>query len=196
MKKQYLFAFLSLTLAIAAGSSVFASDLRPGREQIRLDLEARWAEADARREALRAEIEAKRASSTAKRIEFQQDIARRKLAHVTRVMLATIERLEKILARIESRIDKVQARGGETTESKKFAADAKVNLSAVRAKVGTFASIDLSSDKAAENFERIRVAAAEAREIIRTIHENLMMAVRSLRSVEVEAEADSPGDAE
>src|SRR3990167_85802 len=134
MKKQYLFAFLFLTLAITAVSSVFGSDLRPGREQIRLDLEARWAEADARREALRAEIEAKRASSTAKRIEFQQDIARRKVAHVTRVMLATIERLEKILARIESRIDKVQARGGETTESKKVAAEAKVNLSAVRAR--------------------------------------------------------------
>lgn len=171
-------------------------EMKAKREQMKLDLEAKWAEMDAKREAKRIEIEEKRASSTVKRIEFQQEIAKRKVEHVTKVMLATIERLEKIIARIESRIEKIKARGGDTTESEKFVADAKTNLSDARTKVGTFANIDLSSDKAAENFERIRTAAAEAREIIRKVHENLMMAVRSLRAVEIDTGSDDSGDAE
>lgn len=167
-------------------------EMKAKREQMKLDLEAKWAEMDAKREAKRVEIEERRASSTERRIEFQQEIAKRKVEHVTKVMLATIERLEKIIARIESRIEKIKARGGDTTEGEKFVADAKTNLLDARTKVSTFADIDLSSDKAAENFERIRAAAAEAREIIRKAHENLMMAVRSLRAVEIDTE-DSNG---
>ncbi|MBI2673993.1 MAG: hypothetical protein HYX23_01800 [Candidatus Zambryskibacteria bacterium] len=171
-------------------------EIQAKREQMKLDLEARWAEMDARREAKKAEIEARRASSTAKRIEFQQEIAKRKVERVTKVMLATIERLEKIIVRIESRIAKIKTRGGDTTESEKFVAEAKTNLSDARVKVGAFAGIDLSSAKAAENFERIRAAAAAVREIIRTAHENLMMAVRSLRYIETDAESGGSGDAE
>ncbi|MEK7461941.1 MAG: hypothetical protein AAB586_02635 [Patescibacteria group bacterium] len=197
MKKQHISVFLFLILALGAVSPVFANnEIQAKREQMKLDLEAKWAEMDAKREAKRAEIEAKRASSTAKRIEFQQGVAQRKVERVIKVMLGTIESLEKITVRIESRIAKVKAQGGNTTESEKFVAFAKTNLLDARTKVGTFASIDLSSEKAAENFERIRTAATEAREIIRKVHENLMMAVRSLRAAEIDIEDSNSSGSE
>ena len=171
-----------------ATAQAMGDEAQARREAMKLELETKRAEMDARREALRVEAEARRASSTLRRVEFQQEIAKRKVEHTARVILATIERLEKIIVRIESRIAKVKTRGGDTSESEGFVAAAKVNLIDAKAAVNAFATIDLSSEKAAENFERIRASAAEAREHVRAARENLMMAVRSLGSVETDVE--------
>lgn len=175
MKKQYFSALLVLTLVLAL--PVFAEEgsldnrgrasTTPGRED--------------RREDIRNNIEQRRASSTERRVEMQRDLAKRKAEHVTRVILATIERLEKIIIRIESRIAKIQARGGVTTETERFVALAKGNLADAQLAVDAFASLDLSGSTARENFETVRAAAAEAREHIRAAHRNLMMAVRALK---------------
>src|SRR5688572_2428229 len=53
----------------------------------------------------RVQVEVRRASTTERRVELQRGLAKRKALHTSRVMAATIERLEKILARIESRIE-------------------------------------------------------------------------------------------
>ena len=131
----------------------------------------------------RPAMEAKRAEMKEKRVEFQKDIAKRKVENVSKVITATIERLGKIIERIESRIAKLKSAGGNTAESERFVALAKTDLEMAKVSVAAFASIDLSSDKAQENFERIRTAAAEAREHIRSAHENLMKAVRLLGQV-------------
>lgn len=177
-------------------------DVRAKFETKRLELETKRADMDAKREVKRVEAETKRAeselrraSSTEKRIAFQQEAAKRQLENATRVILATIERLEKnLIVRIESRIAKVKAEGGVTSESEGFLATAKTHLSEARTVVGTFASIDLTSVKARENFEKVRAAAKEAREHIRTAHQALMMAVRSLSSVEAKKESDDSGE--
>ena len=171
-----------------AAAAAKGDEVEARREAMKLEQEAKRAEMDAKREAKKLEAESRRASSTLRRVEFQQEIAKRKVEHTERVILATIERLEKIIVRIESRIAKVKTRGGDTSESEGFVAVAKVNLSDAKAAVNTFVTIDLSSDKAAENFERIREAAAKAREYIRVARENLMMAIRSLSSVETDVE--------
>ena len=173
-----------------ATAQAMGDEAQARREAMKLELETKRAEMDARREAKKLEAESRRASSTLRRVEFQQEIAKRKVEHTARVILATIERLEKIIVRIESRIAKVKTRGGDTSESEGFVAAAKVNLIDAKAAVNAFATIDLSSEKAAENFERIRASAAEAREHVRAARENLMMAVRSLGSVEMNLEAD------
>lgn len=173
-----------------ASAEARGDDVQVNREMMRLELGARRAEADAKREDARVKAEAKRVEMRAKRVEFQQDIAKRKVEHTSEVILATIERLEEIIIRLESRIAKVQAQGGITSESERFISLARVNLSDARAAVDAFAGIDLSSEKAAENFERIRGIAAETREHIRAAHQNLMMSVRSLSSVEADSETN------
>ena len=200
MTKQYLSALLFLALVFGVFSSVSAQEASINasvdtraiqvQAQIRAEIEARRVQADERRETLRVEAESRRASSTARRIEFQQDIAKRQVENTARVILATIGRLENIIVRLESRIAKIKARGGLTSESEGFVAAARANLSDARLAVDAFVSIDLSSERALENFQRIRAAAAEAREHIRAAHRNLMMAVRSLGSVEMNLEAD------
>lgn len=205
MKKQYLIAFLTLAIAFPISAVVLAetgtSSASSSRafqlEARRAEMEARRAEMDAEREARRAEFEAKRAEMEAKRVAFQQRNAERKVEQVTRVMLATIERLQKIGDRIQSRIDKIDEKGGDTADSEQFLAAARVNLDDAKVAVEAFGDIDLSGDDAQENYEKIRAAAAGARELIREAHTNLMMAVRSLSAVEVETEdADSDSDSE
>jgi len=200
MTKQYLSALLFLALVFGVFSSVSAQEASLNvsldtraiqvQAQMRAEIEARRVQADERREAARIEAEAKRAQTQSKRVEFQQAVAKRQVENTARVILATIGRLENIIVRLESRIAKIKARGGLTSESEGFVAAARVNLSDARLAVDAFVSIDLSSERALENFQRIRAAAAEAREHIRAAHRNLMMAVRSLGSVEMNLEAD------
>lgn len=208
MKTKYLliliiFFSLGSSLALAQTSDTglrgdreaMQMELKEERDAHRAEMEAQWAEADAQREARREEFEARRAEFQANRIEFQQEVVERKVERTVRVMLATIERLERIGDRIESRIGKIKDRGGETAESEGYLASARVNLSEARETVELFSSLDLTSDEAPQNFERIRELAVEVREHLRSAHRNLMLAVRSLRALEVETDSE-PNEAD
>lgn len=175
MKNKYLVALLALIIVFGGTSAVSATTT-----SARANVEARKAEMEAKR----AEIDAKKAEMKANRVEFQQDVAKRKVENTTRVIYATIERLEKIIARIESRMAKLKSNGGNVAGSESYVALAKDNLLKATAAVTVFAGLDLSSEQAQDNFERIRTAAAEAREFIRSAHENLMHAVRLLGQVQ------------
>lgn len=194
--KRIIVTGLTLTLVLPAFALAQSADVDTSlnatvtpvktRADVRANIDMRRASATEEREAKRADvrqnIEERKATATAKRIEVQQTIAKRQVEHVKKVMLATIERLEKIILRIESRIEKVEENGGNVSESEAFVAAAKVNLSEAKAAVNAFLSLDLSGDKAQDNFKKIREAAAEAREHIRAARENLVRAIRSLVS--------------
>ncbi len=155
------------------------------RTEIKAEVETRRASTTERREERREEmktnLEERKASSTARRVEFQQGIAKRKAEHVAQVLAATVERLEKITVRLESRIAKVKAAGGVTTESEGFVAEAKTHLSLARSSIALFVSLDLTDEKARDNFEKVRAVATETKSHIREAHRSLMMAVRSLK---------------
>ena len=208
MKNRLVIAApFSVFMVLSLCSTVFAEEVNVNaygrasttpvrvRAEVKADIEVRQASTTERRERRHEEVKTniaeRKASSTERRVEMQRGLAKRKAKHVAKVILATIERLEKIIVRIESRIDKVQAQGGSTAEAGGFIALARMNLSDARLEVEAFVNIDLSSDVASENFERVRAAAARAREHIRAAHRNLMMAVRSLGSVRVNVEASS-----
>ena len=184
MAKQYLSTLLFLALVFGAFSSVSAQEASLNtsvnteaiqvQAQMRAEIEARRAKADERREAARIEAEARRAEAQSKRVEFQQAVAKRQVENTARVILATIERLENIIVRLESRMAKIKAQGGVTSESETFVAAARANLSDARLAVDAFVSIDLSSERALENFQRIRATAAETREHIPAPHPNLI----------------------
>ena len=181
MKKQYLSVSLFLTLAVVAvATPVLAQDIRanvsggatgtPIRANVRANVEAK-----------KASTTERKASSTERRVEMQKNLAQRKAEHTARVLIATIERLEKIIVRLESRIAKVKALGGVTTETESFVAEAKNHLSLAKLSITTFSSIELSGNKARDNFERVRAVAAEVKGHIREAHTSLMKAIRSLK---------------
>lgn len=156
-------------------------DRKEDIDERRENLAERRASTTDRRMEVRNHIEQRKASSTERRVAMQMSLAKRKVSHVTKVILATIERLEKIIVRIESRIAKIQERGGNTAEAENFVVLTKENLADARIAVDVFANLDLSGSTAATNFETIRAAAAEAKEHIRAAHRNMMMAVRALK---------------
>ena len=138
-------------------------------------------------ESKRDAVETRKATSTEKRVEMQQGLAKRKAEHVGKVLMATIERLEKIVARVESRIEKLKAEGVDTTMSAGYAAEAKVHLDKARLALGAFSSLTLSFDKARENFGAVRDVAAEVKMHLKEAHTSLAKAVRSLKGSNVTA---------
>jgi hypothetical protein len=131
-----------------------------------------------------------RASSTnmsERRIAFQQDIAKRRVENTMRILTATVDRLENILGRINSRIDKVNASGDDTTASEASAAEASQDLTDARTAITSLKSIDLTSDNAKENFEAIRTGAQTVQEEIKSAHKALEEAVSSLKQGNNEA---------
>ena len=171
MKKQYsaILLLLSLTLAVP----VFAEDEGASSSPSNTRVE--------RREQIKRNIELRRASTTERRIERRQALEKRRVENVTRMMLATIARLEKIIARIESKIEKIKGEGGSTSEAENFVVLAKGNLADAKVAVDTFSKLDLSGNTALENSDTIRAAAAEAREDIKDARENLVKAIKSLK---------------
>lgn len=168
-----------------------SQEARARVEMMKRELEEKRAETDARIEARRLEAERRRVEAESRRSEFRQDVAKRQVENAARVTLLVIERLENIIQRLESRIEKVKISGGATAESERFVVAAKADISSARALVTAFSNLDLSGSNAQEVFERIRESVAGAREHIRSAHRNLMMAVRSLRMIEVESEEGS-----
>lgn len=156
-----------------------------------VELESRMASSTERREERKIENENRQASSTEKRIVKQQNVAKRQAEQAGKVISATIERLDKIIARLESRIAKIKASGIDTTVAEGFVAEAKTHLSEARKSVEAFASIDLSADKAKDNFAKVRARAAEAKTHIKAAHESLTKAIRSLKGTKVEGHATS-----
>ncbi|GEM_PF-6759183 len=155
MKKQYsaILLLLSLTLAVP----VFAEDEGASSSPSNTKVE--------------------------RRIEVQQNLAKRKAEHTARVLTATVGRLGKIADRLDSRIAKVDAAGGTTTDAKMFVAEAREHLSLATSSIATFASLNLTGDKVKENFEKVRTLATEVKGHIREAHRSLKNAVRALKGI-------------
>lgn len=153
--------------------------------------EERITERKTEREVKKNEIEEKKVELEAKRATFQQDIAKRRVDHVSKVISATIRRLERIIERIESRIAKFEEKGAIVTDSLNSVALTKSNLSDARIALEALATIDISGETAQENFDKIREVATEAKAHLREAHSNLTLAVRSLRAVRDNIETGS-----
>ena len=179
MKKQYLSVSLFLMLAVVA-TPVLAQDIRANVSGRATNTPIRT-NARANVEVKKASATESEASSTERRVEMQKGLAKKKAEHTARVLTATVERLEKIIIRLESRIAKVKALGGVTTETESFVAEAKNHLSLAKLGIIALSSVDLSLDKARDNFEKVRAVAAEVKGHIREAHTSLKKAIRSLK---------------
>ncbi|KKU50236.1 MAG: hypothetical protein A3F53_01070 [Candidatus Zambryskibacteria bacterium RIFCSPHIGHO2_12_FULL_48_10] len=121
------------------------------------------------------------ASSTEKRMELQSNIAKKRAVNTSRVLTATVERLGNIATRIESRIAKVKAAGGDVTQSEAAIAEARNHLSLAKTSISAFTSIDLSTGDVREKYDRVKAVAAEVKTHLREAHRSLMKAVVSLK---------------
>jgi exonuclease VII small subunit len=161
-----------------------------GESQNATTSSSRKASTTERRMEKREDMRERKASTTERRIEMQQGLAKRKAEQAARVLAATIERLEKIVSRIESRVEKLKASGSETGEAETFVAEAKTHLSEARKSLEKFSSISITADRARENFEAVKLAAAEVKMHIREAHRSMKNAVRALKGERPESELE------
>ena len=131
-----------------------------------------------------AEIQTRLGEMQAKRAEFQKENAQRKAGNTSKVILATIERLSNIADRVATRTAKLKEAGADTTESEGFMNAARADLEAAKASATAIVSLNLSGETAQENFEKIRVAALETKEHIRSAHTNLAKATSALSELQ------------
>lgn len=179
-----MLALVVLALPVSAKEATSSLGLRAStterREEIKNKIEDHKASSTERK-----------ASSTDRRIEMQRSLAKRKAEYTARVLTATVRRLEKIATRLDSRIAKVDAAHGTTTDAKIFVAEARRHLALASSTIATFVSLNFSGDKAQENFEKVRTLATEVKGHIRDAHENLMKATRALKGPQGEDHATS-----
>ncbi len=139
---------------------------------------------------LKTEVKQIKASTTEgikeKREEFRANEARMRVRNVTRVMNATIERLNGIIARMESRITKLKAAGAVTVDAEASISAAKSDLLTVKTNVDAINSLDLSGSTTTSqtNFETIKTDAGIARESLTSARKNLEKALQFLMKIQ------------
>lgn len=179
---------------IRAGAASTSLDMRARLELQKTEMEARRAEYERELQERKVELEVRKETSVAKRMEFRREIAERQATNTSRVLEATLVRLERIISRIESRIAKEKAEGKVTLEAEGFLALAKSDLVEAKADIAVLANLDLSGSDAEEVFAEVRTAAKEAKDHIRAAHTNLTLTVRVLGEVKSENSNEEEGE--
>ena len=196
--KRRIISFILAFVIVMVAAPALAQDVKANvsgratstpvkaRVDVRTDVkERRVSTSTEHREERRENIEERKATSTERRVEMQRGLAKRKAEHTARVLTATVGRLEKIIIRLESRMATIKTAGGSTLETEAFVAEAKNHLSLAKSSIALFASLDLTGEKARENFEKVRALASEIKGHIREAHRSLKMAVRALKGARV-----------
>lgn len=162
--------------------------LEPKREnnknELREKMEARLASSSAnrieKREEARERVENKIASTSTYRLE-------RRFEKITRNYLREIVRLEQILGRVVSRIEKIKSLGGKTADAEKYVEEAKMHLSEARKTYDVLKTIATDADDNAtttkEMLGSIKNSAKEVENHLRLTHKSLQKTVGSLRGV-------------
>lgn len=109
----------------------------------------------------------------------------RAIANVSSMFMLTAERLETIIERIESQLEKISASGGITITTEHFVELAKTDLVRARASINTLSSTDSDVDSAAKtDFATVKKLSAEIREELKSAKKHLLDAVVSLKDAE------------
>jgi hypothetical protein len=159
------------------------------------------------------ELNASTSSSTEGRIEklhdemgrFLGNIAGKRVEHVSKLFEATIHRFDKLITRFESRIAKLKAAGGVTTDAeasvnlaKDNIADAKANLVLLEAiqfpKVQGKIASTTSTTTAALDFQHAKTLAMKIRDDLRAAKDNLLKALKSIIAVQKTVKINDEGN--
>lgn len=142
------------------------------RQQMQADLERRQAEMQARGEERRAALQ-----------ERAQERLLNLAANMSNRMEAAIRRMSNVVERLESRIEKLQTAGIETSEAEGHIATAKRHLTSAQ---GTLANIDedvvqfIGSNDPRASWMRVKSIYETTRDDLRSAHQALREAVASL----------------
>ncbi len=131
----------------------------------------------ARMEALRMEMKNMMASSTMTRMEKMEG---HKFLRMSARYEEVIFRLENILAKLVSRIDKVKANGGDTTEAESLALEAKGHLDMAKTAFDKL-KLDVKTEISQENASSTKATLRKTLELMRTDGKNIELHLREAK---------------
>lgn len=171
-----------------------------GAQKIKAALEAKKENREEERSELREKMEARLASSSAKREEKREEVKERvenriastsayrlerKFEKIARNYLKEVVRLEQILGRVVTRIEKVKSLGGNTVEADKYLEEARTNLSEARKTYDVLKTIATNADNNAtttkEMITSMKNSGKTVENHLRLAHKALQKTVGSLR---------------
>lgn len=158
---------------------------------------------------IQAEREDIKNTRTEARVEIrndQREIIRQRLSRQYNVVAiryqATIERLQTIVARLDSRILKIKNAGGNTTASETFSAQAKTDitkahtdLSSFMALASTTASVQADASTTPETLKTkltaLKTASLLVQKDLNTVRNDIAKSISELKGLKVEIQASS-----
>lgn len=123
------------------------------------------------------QLRMRNATSTERVAEVRTETLERARERVTRLMSSTINRLEKISDRVESRIEKQKNAGLDVVEAEKLVADSKMHLEEAKMSLESIKQIDTSTGKLKDNLQNLRKLAGETKKHLKNARESLSKAV-------------------
>ena len=216
MKEKYrIILFVPLFALVFAPVSSFAREDEPeddstirGRAEVNIKADARTPkllqnteEREERMETRRAELQAKaEVRKTELRLKMEERM-RRHAEWMVKRFNAALERLEKLAARIEARIAKLDSAGHDTAAAKASVAVARTEMAEAEANI---IKLEAAFETAIENgerrpsFEEVRAIASSTRADLKSAHRALMDAVQKIKglslsdsSIKTEASAEA-----
>jgi hypothetical protein len=120
--------------------------------------------------------------------EFNTNVVNNKVQSDIKVFTATANRLDKIVVRIQSRVAKIKAAGGNTVQIEASLNTGISKLAEARIDISAFSSIDLtgatSSTTARALLNIIKADAVKAKDALKASHAALIQAVTLMQGVE------------
>lgn len=156
-------------------------DMRKGTTTLKERLEAQ-------KENLKENIENRKEKMSEKRDELQERIRSRFTEFMNRVIKrfnAASERLDKIVARIESRLTKLESEGVDESKARSLLADAKLKLTVAKTSIANI-SVTASSTAAATTtiklkYPAVKDAVEKAKTDLKAAHAALIEVVKSIK---------------
>jgi hypothetical protein len=181
--------------AKAAVGTTSTSTRAEAKAEMKAKIDANLEQRKEAREEFTSKIANKIGSSTGMKGGFLGNIAGQRVKNIYRLFEATINRFEKLIDRIESRIAKIKNAGGTTTDAEVSLLVAKDNLAKAEADLVLLGNLGLdkgsstkatttASTTASIDFEQAKIYATQIRNSLRTVKESLMDTVRSLIEVQ------------
>ncbi|MDP1625405.1 MAG: hypothetical protein Q8L64_06660 [bacterium] len=189
MKNKYTFVVaMAFAIAFAGAASASAQETR-----VRLDAKAEMrVEANAARPAMpvsreekrdevRPRIEARRDLATSTRVRVEAKITAR-APQVSDRLVAAVNKLADISAKISTRLDKIEDSGKDMTESRRLLANANTLIEAAGVEARAVAAVEVSVGSVNESFEKLRNATQDANKAIRSAHAALVEVIVSIKA--------------
>lgn len=144
------------------------------------------------KEEVKEKREEAKANMAERRAEIKEEVKNKRVDNkINAVHLrfqATIERQEGIVARIESRLAKIKADGGNTTEAEKILSEAKGHITEAKTaleNLKTVAGAGAATTTPQASFESLKAASAEIQKHLKASQDSLAKLVERMKAIKV-----------